>query len=363
MLGFSILIILYLLFYFILIIGWRNTQKMITTKAKSTLKCDELTVVVAFRNEYHNLSVLLKNIDRLKILPSKFIFVNDHSQDDWSELFEKTNPDLIATYSLNEAAFGKKSAIQEGVKRAATKYILCWDADIQFENNYFTDIQKLEVADLIVLPVHFESKNIVQSLGEIDFYLANFVNQASAYWQRPIMCNGANLLFEKNAYLESINLNAHAHILSGDDMFLLRHMIMQNKKVYCASNQLCRITTQSPSSFLGYISQRTRWFGKSLLIKDGLLNFWAIVQFIFTVSFFSFFIYWILEDPKTFGILFLIKCMVDLSFLSLYFFSIKKNILTFLIPFYGLIFPFYNLFILFSFYFKKQKWKGRKLYQ
>ena len=46
-----------------------------------------------------------------------------------------------------------------------------------------------------------ESNNIIQSLGEIDFYLANFVNQASAYWQRPIMCNVANSLFEKNAYL------------------------------------------------------------------------------------------------------------------------------------------------------------------
>ena len=126
---------------------------MITTKAKSTLKCDELTVVVAFRNEYHNLSVLLKNIDRLKILPSKFIFVNDHSQDDWSELFEKTNPDLIATYSLNEAAFGKKSAIQEGVKRAATKYILCWDADIQFENNYFKADVKYVIFNIMMISV------------------------------------------------------------------------------------------------------------------------------------------------------------------------------------------------------------------
>ncbi|MDC1203713.1 glycosyltransferase [Crocinitomicaceae bacterium] len=363
MLGFSILIILYLIFYIVLIIGWRNTHNPTPSKVGSNIKPSELTVVVPFRNECDNLSILLNNINRLKILPSKFIFVNDHSEDNWSELFEKKNHDLIKVYSLNESSYGKKIAIQEGVKHADTKYILSWDADIQFEDNYFADVQKLEVADLIILPVHFESNNIIQSLGEIDFYLANFVNQASAYWQRPIMCNGANLLFEKNAYLESINLNAHAHILSGDDMFLLRHMIKQNKKVYCASNQLCRITTQSPSSFLGYISQRTRWFGKSLLIKDGLLNFWAIVQFIFTVSFFSFFIYWILEDPKTFGIIFLIKCGIDLSFLSVYFFSIKKNTLTLLIPFYGLLFPIYNLFILFSFYFRKQKWKGRKLYQ
>ena len=68
---------------------------MIATKADSSIKCSDLTVVVAFRNEYHNLSILLKNITRLKILPSKFIFVNDHSQDDWSELFEKMNSNLI----------------------------------------------------------------------------------------------------------------------------------------------------------------------------------------------------------------------------------------------------------------------------
>ncbi|MDC0459650.1 glycosyltransferase [Crocinitomicaceae bacterium] len=363
MLGFSILIVLYLIFYIILIIGWRITQDSKPAKVDSNIKPSELTVVVPFRNESDNLSTLLTNINTLKTLPTKFIFIDDHSEDDWSVTFENINNDLIEVYSLNESDYGKKTAIQEGVKHAATKYILCWDADIQFEDNYFNDIEKLKTADLIILPVHFKSENILQSIGEIDFYLANLVNQASAYWQRPIMCNGANLLFTKSAYLETINLKSHAHILSGDDMFLLHYMIKQKKEVYCAPNQFCTIRTQSPSSFLGYFSQRTRWFGKSLLIKDGLLNFWAIIQFIFTVCFFSFFIYWILEDPKTFGIIFLLKCGIDLSFLSVYFYSIQKNTLTLLIPFYGLLFPFYNLFILFSFYFRKQKWKGRKLYQ
>ena len=208
---------------------------------------------------------------------------------------------------------------------ATTKYILCWDADVCFEAHYFEDIEQLKTADLIVLPVHFKSNNSLQSMGEIDFYLANFVNQASAYWKRPIMCNGANLLFSRRDYLEVNKLEEHAHILSGDDMFLLRHMIKKNKNVYCAPNEICPITTQSPNSFLGYLNQRTRWFGKSLHIKDSLMNFWAILQFVFTVSFFTIFVYWMIEEPKTFAYLFMIKCGIDILFLSWYFYSIKKS--------------------------------------
>ena len=362
MLGFSILIVLYVLFYLVLIIGWNGTQKSPLIQAGSKIDCKDLTVVIPFRNELDNLYKLLERIDALKCRPKRFIFVNDHSEDDWKEVFEKAQIDSANIYTLSDQQQGKKAAVYEGVKMADTKYILCWDADVCFEAHYFEDIEQLQTAELIVLPVHFVSKNPIQSMGEIDFYLANFVNQASAYWKRPIMCNGANLLFSRSDYLEVNKLEEHAHILSGDDMFLLRQMIKTNKTVYCAPNKICPIKTQSPSSFIGYLNQRTRWFGKSLHIKDSLLNFWAIIQFIFTVSFFSFFIYWIIEDPKIFAFLFIIKCGIDLLFLSWYFYSIKKSILTFFIPIYGLVFPIYNLFILSSFYFTKQKWKGRKLY-
>ena len=240
--------------------------------------------------------------------------------------------------------------------------MLCWDADVCFKADYFSELQELQQADLIILPVHFKSNNLVQALGEIDFYLANFVNQASAYWLRPVMCNGANLLFSKSTYLEVNNLKEHQHILSGDDMFLLRQMIKNKKAVYCAPTKTCAVTTQSQKSLSSYLNQRMRWLGKSLYINDALLNCWAMVQFVFSIGFFTCFIYWIFEDPKTFALFFIIKCGIDLLFLSGYFYSIKKTIFTFFIPIYGLIFPIYNLFILSSFYFKKQKWKGRKLY-
>ena len=362
MLGFSLLCVSYVLFYVILNIGWYGTQQKSLTKSESKIKCEDLTVLIPFRNEQENLSILLKNINELKKAPRKFIFIDDHSYDDWKGLFENQNNNSIDVYSLGKDKKGKKEAIWEGVKRTETKYVLCWDADVYFKADYFVELQDLQPADLIILPVHFKSNNTVQALGEIDFYLANFVNQASAYWLRPVMCNGANLLFSKSTYLEVNNLKEHQHILSGDDMFLLRQMIKNKKTVYCAPTKTCTISTQSQKSFSSYLNQRMRWLGKSLYINDALLNFWAIVQFFYSIGFFTCFIYWIFEDPKTFVIFFIIKCGIDLLFLSWYFYSIKKTIFTFFIPVYGLIFPIYNLFILSSFYIKKQKWKGRKLY-
>ena len=195
MLGFSLLCVSYVLFYVILNIGWYGTQQKSLMKSESKINCEDLTVVIPFRNEVENLSILLKNINELKKTPSRFIFIDDHSDDNWKNLFENQNNISIDVYSLGKDKQGKKEAIWEGVNHAETKYVLCWDADVCFKADYFEELQELQAADLIILPVHFKSNNLVQALGEIDFYLANFVNQASAYWLRPVMCNGANLLF------------------------------------------------------------------------------------------------------------------------------------------------------------------------
>ena len=290
MLGFSLLCVSYVLFYVILNIGWYGTQQKSLTKSESKIKCEDLTVLIPFRNEQENLSILLKNINELKKAPRRFIFIDDHSDDNWKGSFENQNNISIDVYSLGKDKKGKKEAIWEGVKRTETKYVLCWDADVYFKADYFFELQGLQPADLIILPVHFKSNNLVQALGEIDFYLANFVNQASAYWLRPVMCNGANLLFSKSTYLEVNNLKEHQHILSGDDMFLLRQMIKNKKTVYCAPTKTCTISTQSQKSFSSYLNQRMRWLGKSLYINDALLNFWAIVQFVYSIGFFSCFI-------------------------------------------------------------------------
>lgn len=361
MFSFSVLTAFYILFYLVVFIGW-SMHKKSRDSGNSTIPIEGITVLIPFRNEYANLKHLLTQIGELKTNPVKFIFINDHSEDNWHELMDAHKSDLIEVISLDQDKQGKKSAIYEGVKRVSTKFVLCWDADITFGKDYFEHILNLKTADLLILPVHFTSKTIFQSAGEIDFYLANFVNQASSYWLRPIMCNGANLLFDKQSYLEVIQLEKHQNVLSGDDMFLLRNMQKSNKNIQLVSGDQCSISTESPKSIKEFFHQRNRWFGKSFLIHDGLLNLWAGIQFAFSVSYLFLFTYWLVEDVQLMLVLLLIKTGIDLLFLSAYFAAIRKLKLLLLIPIYGIIFPIYNLVLLCLYFCSNHTWKGRKLY-
>ena len=154
MLGFSLICVSYVLFYMILNIGWYGTQQKSLIKPESKINCEDLTVVIPFRNEQENLSMILKNINELKKVPRRFIFINDHSDDNWKGLFENQNNISIDVYSLDKDKNGKKEAIWEGVKRTETKFVLCWDADVCFKADYFSELQELQQADLIILPVH-----------------------------------------------------------------------------------------------------------------------------------------------------------------------------------------------------------------
>ena len=361
MFSFSVLTAFYILFYLVVFIGWIMHKKS-RDSGESTILLEELTVLIPFRNEHANLKHLLTQLGELEKTPHQFIFINDHSEDKGHALLETHKGELIEVISLDQDKQGKKTAIYEGVKQVNTKYVLCWDADITFGKDYFEHIQNLKTADLLILPVHFTSKTICQSAGEIDFYLANFVNQASSYWLRPIMCNGANLLFDKHSYLEVIKLENHQNVLSGDDMFLLRNMQKSSKNIHLVSGDHCSVSTDSPKSIKHFFQQRNRWFGKSFLINDQLLNLWAGVQFAFSVSYLFLFTYWLVEDAQLMLLILLIKTGIDLLFLFAYFAAIRKIKLLLLIPIYGIIFPIYNLVLLCMYFFTNHTWKGRKLY-
>ena len=53
-------------------------------------------------NEQRKSFILLKNINELKKTPRRFIFIDDHSDDDWKGLFENQNNISIDFYSLRE---------------------------------------------------------------------------------------------------------------------------------------------------------------------------------------------------------------------------------------------------------------------
>ena len=73
---------------------------------------------------------------------------------------------------LNKNESGKKIAIQKGVLHSKKSFILTQDADIEFSSNFFSNLEKIDQDNLIILPVIFQTKKIINT----DAVLANALN-------------------------------------------------------------------------------------------------------------------------------------------------------------------------------------------
>ena len=361
MFWFNCFIVAYTCFLLFLLLSYtyglnkRNRAK----RTETTIRLEEITVVIPFRDERENLTHLLNQIKDLNTPPAKFLFVDDHSSDGGAALFENKENQAIELLSMKDKT-GKKEAIYAGVSQAKTPYVLCWDADITFSEGYFKELSTLAKRSLIILPVSYESKWFFEWFFEVDVALANYINHASAGIVRPVICSGANLLFEKESYLEVISLDSHKHIASGDDAFLLRNMQQANKSIELGALNHCEVATANPSSIRAFIHQRSRWFGKTFMLKDKLLNTYGLIQLTFALSFFTLLLLLFRSDPMLFLKFWFVKSLTEIALLLPFFYALKKTKLLIILPIYGLIFPIYNI-VLLSSLFGKKEWKGRPI--
>lgn len=328
-------------------------------KTAITIRLDEITVVIPFRDENENLTQLLNQIKDLRSPPAKFLFVDDHSSDGGSAIIENNQNDLIELLTMKEK-IGKKEAVFSGVSHAKTKYVLCWDADITFSESYFKELSTLAPSSLTILPVSYKSKGFFEWFFEVDVTLANYINHANAGIHRSLICSGANLLVEKESYLEVISLDTHKHIASGDDAFLLRNMQKANKSIELGALNQCEVTTPNPSSIRTFIEQRSRWFGKTFMLKDKVLNTYGLIQLIFALSFFLLMLFLFLDDPILCLKFWFAKSLIETVLLLPFFYALNKTKLLTILSIYGLLFPIYNIILLISLFGKKE-WKGRTI--
>ena len=139
-----ILYSIYFIFGILILIGYYfQLKKEIkhTLSQELNIELNNLVVIIPFRNEESNLDKLIKSIENLSILPSNFLFVNDHSSDNSVDQIKQFSSRI--TYeivSLPKLKQGKKEAIRLGINHLKCDYNLTWDADIEVPTNYFKKI-------------------------------------------------------------------------------------------------------------------------------------------------------------------------------------------------------------------------------
>lgn len=351
--------LLFLLLGIGLTLQWKKERKYVAQS--NCIELSELTVIVPFRNEEKRILELLDSIKNSSKLPSKIIFIDDHSEDATVSIIQdKLGSIPFEILSASDGEFGKKKALRLGISKVQTNYFLTLDADIAFASDYFEQIEKLAPADMYLLPAVLIAKRWYEHFFEVDLLLVNALNTGLSGLKRPIIASGANLLVRKTSFDKFDRFETHAHIPSGDDIYLLRDFRNANADVRVFANSAVQVTTETPQSFKEFIHQRLRWIAKTGDVNDHLSTALAIVQLLLTIGFFGILAYLIIvQNYYLSSIIFAFKVCVDMLLFLPFFKRFNRLKAWLLLPIYQIIFPFYNLLILVLLPFFKPVWKGR----
>jgi glycosyltransferase involved in cell wall biosynthesis len=365
---FEFYVVVYLLFLVLLVgigcqIQWRKEQKLVNPEPNE-IPLEELVVIIPFRNEKERIGPLITSINQSDFQPKEYIFVDDHSDDGTSTLIH--NNLHVSTYrilSLPEFQVGKKQAIRYGISHSESTYILGLDADVTFSKRYFYHISCLLPADLYILPAILLPKRWWQRFFEMDLVLVNAINCGISGLKRPLIASGANLLYSRDAFLSFDRFESHAHMPSGDDIYLLRDFRKANANVQLISHDDFAVYSETPQSISEFLHQRLRWIAKTGDVGDHLSTVLSLSQFSLTLVFLVILVYFFVTGNTTASLcLFTSKSFVDMAVFFPFFRRQKRLSSWLLLPIYELVFPIYSIIIASSMYVLKPIWKGRKLH-
>ena len=350
-------------------LGWKRTKEFISTDNNQKTF---VSVIIPFRNEADHLASILIDIKKQSYPEdlTEFIFIDDHSEDNGiAILTEKTKG--LKTVKIIELkdGLGKKAALITGINMAVGSLIITTDADCRFGNEWvktITEFYEKNHPKLIVGPViYMHEKSAFQKIQSLDFLSLIASGAGSTGAGSPIMCNGANLAFEKSAFLVVNAYSKNDVYASGDDQFLLfniqKHFGTGSVKLLKSTSAV--VTTRGVKSLMDFFSQRIRWGSKGKAYKSSLALLTAISVFIFNLSmlfFFAialFFPYWIV--PATLA--FTIKLIVDFWLLNNFsrYFN-KQKLMWWYFP-TQLLYPIYISIAGILSVFSINKWKGRRI--
>lgn len=326
---------------------------------KKSVSIDQLTVVIPFRDEAKNLVHFLNCIRSQKYQPVQWIFVNDHSTDDFPSLFADMGAFPIRVLHLPDEQQGKKLAIRFGMDHVTTDYCLTMDADVVFGSDYMKQMLTVPAADLVILPVEMTSQRWWHPFFTLEYLFTTLLNRGVAGWSRPVNASGANLLFRVDAFEEVDDLKDHEHIASGDDIYTLRAFREAHKSIEIVENKQLKVSTTTPETIGQAMDQRVRWLSKTGHVGDNLNSFLGVWAVMLHLAYFLLMILTVFAPVLWLTVLILVlKTAFDFALIRMIRTKWNAEAITGLILF-ELFYPIYLFALLGSSLFAQPEWKGR----
>ncbi len=343
------------------------------------------SIIIPVRNEAPNIAQLLNDLSQQQGCFAnqisdyfEVIVVDDHSTDGTADLVTSQISKVPFTLKLTrlrisknfEGSF-KKKAIAQGVSHSAqttSKHIIITtDGDCRLNpkwlDTYYNFFARKK-PKLVSGPVTFyQEKSLFDKLQAIEF--SSLIGTGAACMQAgsPNMCNGANLAFTKEVFLELNGYEGNLHVPSGDDEFLLQKVFKRYpNKIYFLKNSNAIVYSRAQKNLSDFYQQRKRWAGKWKYHKSWKTSLLAIFIFGFHFSWLTgLFLTIGFDYPiQVFVLQSCVKVIVEFFFLLTIMRFLKKPLSFFYFLLLQVMYPFYTVFFGIAANFGMYNWKGRK---
>ena len=353
-----------------LVIGRASRYLMMLPYYKTTsISTDKLSIIIPARNEAANIGRCLDSLLK-QTLPSdqlEIIVVDDGSSDATAAIVHTYESRGVRLIQLDEDKGGKKIAITKGVAAATHALIVTTDADCVYPNNWLNTLlcyRTEKEAAFVAAPIKYtQERNFFDRFQSLDFLSLQGITAAAVTNRIFNMCNGANLLYTKEAFLKVNGFQGIDHLPTGDDMLLMEKInaVYPKQVDYCYA-QDATVETLPAAGLKAFIQQRIRWASKSTSYKNGNIKLVLLLVYLVNLSLFFLLVAGCFNQEylKWGLLLLLIKTIFEYPFMIRIARFFQKQ---YLLPWFIVAQPFHILYIVLSAslsFFKSYEWKGRK---
>lgn len=275
-----VLALIYTLFMGYMISGWNEAIHLSAHSESLNQQRGYLNILIPFSNgDESSLGELMTELHAQTASSSdlQIIVIDDR---DGSVLDTIPLPGEGSWQLIKSRAKGKKQALNTGMSLVNHGQVLTLDADIRLPAEWFTRLQEVLIESardsMLILPVRAQmGTNWASAYAHLDFMSLIGVTFSMAAQKRPVMANGAQLLYSQ-AYARW-----DEKTVSGDDVMALERIKSDGGEIAFSLDPKLIVDTEMPSSWRDLLDQRARWASKSSDYRDPDIRIlgWAVLLY------------------------------------------------------------------------------------
>ncbi|MGP8217575.1 MAG: glycosyltransferase [Bacteroidia bacterium] len=267
--------------------AWIKTPSSQTLAANFKTK---VSVIIPCRNEEKNIAACLESVlaQNYPISLLEIIVADDYSEDNTGKISEEILSKSLVAWKyikVKEPVSNKKKAIEAGINESGGELIIITDADCTASKNWVASIVSLyeeKKCRMICGPVAITGeKGFCGKFQSLEVSGLSLLAGAGIFSHAPLLANGANIAYTREAYDKVGGFEGIKNTPSGDDTLLLFKINMQFPgQIGYLKNRESIVYTREQTGWKNFLQQRLRWASKGFKSKNYLNSLVSALVFV-----------------------------------------------------------------------------------